>query len=178
MPSRIPLALRASLCLLFGSAALFGLDPRRTLTQYTRTVWTQSQGLPQDSIRAITQTADGYLWLGTDEGLTRFDGYDFATFTKETGALPSNSVTELAAGADGTLWIGTPNGLSRYRNHRFTTFTTSDGLPDNSITSICEDHNGTLWVAAGIYLSRFEEGKFTNYRMGRLAADRGHSRDL
>ena len=52
------------------------LDPHKTLTQYSRKVWTQEHGLPQDTIRAITQTADGYLWLGTDEGLARFDGYE------------------------------------------------------------------------------------------------------
>src|ERR1700726_3630739 len=68
------------------------LNPRRALTQYTRTVWTQEHGLPQDTIRAIAQTKDGYLWLGTDEGLARFDGYDFVVFNKENGALPSNSV--------------------------------------------------------------------------------------
>src|ERR1700686_4688410 len=73
--------------------SLFALNPRKSLTQYTRTVWTQAQGLPQDTIRAITQTPDGYLWLGTDEGLARFDGYDFVTFTKDNGSLPSNSIT-------------------------------------------------------------------------------------
>lgn len=167
-PRRIPLALRAALYCVLGSAALFALDPHRTLTQYTRAVWTEAQGLPQDYIHAITQTTDGYLWIGTDEGLTRFDGYDFVTFTKESDALPSNTVTTLASGADGTLWIGTPDGLSRYRDHRFTKFDTNDGLPDKSITSLCQDHNGTLWIAAGSGLSRFENGKFTNYPMGRL----------
>lgn len=140
---RVPLVpcvgLWLALYWLLGPAALFGLDPQRTPTQYTRAVWTEAQGLPQDYITAITQTADGYLWMGTNEGLTRFDGYDFVTFTKETGALPSNTVTTLAAGADNTLWIGTANGLSRYYNHRFTVFTMSDGLPDRSVTSICQD---------------------------------------
>src|SRR5579871_1112366 len=112
---------------------LSALNPRKTVTQYTRTVWTQAQGLPQDTIRAITQTPDGYLWLGTDEGLARFDGYDFITFTKDNGSLPSNSITSLLAGHDGNLWIGTPNGLTRYRDRVFTTFTTKDGLPDDAI---------------------------------------------
>src|SRR6266498_3530778 len=82
----------------------YALDARKALTQYSRTVWTQQQGLPQDTIRAITQTADGYLWLGTDEGLARFDGYEFVVFNKDKGGLPGNSVTALAAAADGTLW--------------------------------------------------------------------------
>ena len=151
-----------------GPASLFALDPHRMLTQYARAVWTQSQGLPQDFIQAIAQTSDGYLWLGTDEGLTRFDGYDFVTFTKEMGALPNNTVTTLAAGADNTLWIGTPNGLSRYHNQRFTVFKMSEGIPDKSVVSICEDHNGTVWIATRNNLASFANGIFTNYPIERL----------
>ena len=149
--------------LVLAAPVLFALNPHKALTQYTRAVWTQADGLPQDTIRAMAQTADGYLWLGTDEGLTRFDGYDFVTLTKDSGSLPSNSITALAAGSDGTLWIGTPNGLSRNLHGKFTTFTTRDGLPSNDIASVLEDHNGALWVASGVALSRFEDGKFTSY---------------
>ena len=111
-----------------------GLDPRKSLTQYTRTSWTQEHGLPQDTIRAITQTPDGYLWLGTDEGLARFDGYEFAVFNKTRCDLPANSITALAAAEDGTLWIGTANGLTRYQEGGFRTYTVKDGLPDNAVT--------------------------------------------
>ncbi|MBZ5586484.1 MAG: hypothetical protein LAQ30_30720, partial [Acidobacteriia bacterium] len=121
---------------------------------------------PQDTIRAIAQTPDGYLWLGTDEGLTRFDGYEFVTFNKANGDLPANSITALATGGDGALWIGTANGLAAYRAGRFVTFTTRDGLPDDAIGSLFVDHAGTLWIVAGIYLSRFENGKFTNFAPG------------
>jgi signal transduction histidine kinase/ligand-binding sensor domain-containing protein len=165
LPRRIPLAPRIALYWALASATLFALDPNRTLTQYTHAVWTEAQGLPQDYIHAITQTTDGFLWIGTDEGLTRFDGYDFVTFTRESGALPTNTVTTLAAGADGTLWIGTPDGLSRYSNQRFTKFDTNDGLPDRSILSLCQDQSGTLWIATGVHLIRFKDGKFTNFRM-------------
>jgi ligand-binding sensor domain-containing protein len=68
------------------------LNPAKALTQYSTRVWTQQQGLPQDSIRAITQTTDGFLWLGTDEGLARFDGYEFVTFDKDHSNVASNSV--------------------------------------------------------------------------------------
>ncbi len=89
---------------LFAASAsgLLALNPRRALTQYTRTVWTQEHGLPHYTIRAIAQTKDGYLWLGTDEGLARFDGYDFVVFNKENGSLPSNSVTALWAALETT----------------------------------------------------------------------------
>src|SRR6185437_11603682 len=99
MPLRAGPAVGFGLILLLAGspAALWALNPHKALTQYKRTVWTQAQGLPQDTIRAIAQTRDGYLWLGTDEGLARFDGYDFATFTMQNGALPSNSITALLA---------------------------------------------------------------------------------
>ncbi len=150
------------------SPLLFALNPHKAITQYSRGVWTQAQGLPQDTIRAITQTADGYLWLGSDEGLSSFDGYEFVTFTKADGSLPNNSINALAPGANGTLWIGTPAGLTRYRNHRFTTFTTRNGLPDDAVSSLVEDRKGTLWIIAGGILSRFKNEKFHNYPMDGL----------
>jgi len=142
------------------------LDPRKTLSQYSRTVWTQEHGLPQDTIRAIAQTADGYLWLGTDEGLARFDGYEFVNYNKSSDHLPANSITALVAARDGSLWIGTSNGLARYRDKRFRTYTTQQGLPDNAITSLFESHDGTMWVVAGIYLSYFQDGRFINLAPG------------
>ncbi len=122
--------------------------------------------MPQDAIRAIAQTADGYLWLGTDEGLARFDGYDFTLFNKANRGLPSNSITALAAAADGSLWIGTANGLLRYHDKQFRVYTTRDGLPDDSITSIYIDHSGALWIVAGVSLCRLEKGVFTTYAPG------------
>jgi signal transduction histidine kinase/streptogramin lyase len=143
------------------------LDPHKTLTQYSRTVWTQQKGLPQDTIRAIAQTADGYLWLGTDEGLARFDGYDFTIFNKNNGDLPSNSITALAAEPGGALWIGTTDGLTEFSGGRFRTYTRQQGLPDNAIGSLFVDHAGALWIVAGIDLSCLEHGKFTNFAPGR-----------
>jgi signal transduction histidine kinase/ligand-binding sensor domain-containing protein len=140
------------------------LDPRKSLTQYSRTIWTQERGLPQDTIRAITQTTDGYLWLGTDEGLARFDGYEFVVYNKANGDLPDNSITALAAANDGGLWIGTSNGLTEYRGGHFRTFTVKQGLPDAAITALYEDREGALWVVAGIYLSRYQNGGFNNLK--------------
>ncbi len=149
------------LCVL--SRGALALDPRKSLTQYSRLVWTQQDGLPQDTIRAIAQTTDGYLWLGTDEGLARFDGYEFVVFDKTNGDLPGNSITALASAGDGALWIGTSNGLAEYRGQQFHTYTVKQGLPDNAITALYQDHGGPLWIVAGVYLSRFQDGKFTNY---------------
>ena len=145
------------------SGSVLALDPAKTLTQYTRTVWRQEQGLPQDTVRAITQTQDGFLWLGTNEGLVRFDGYDFVTFTKSDGSLPGNTVAKLCVDRNGDLWIGTFDGLARYSKGIFKVFTAKDGLPPGSVTALTEDHHGAIWLAAGGIVSRYENGKFTNF---------------
>ncbi len=146
--------------------AASALDPHKSLTQYTRRVWTQQDGLPQDTIRAIAQTSDGYLWIGTDDGLARFDGYEFTLFNKSNGDLPSNSITALAAAPDGSLWIGTSDGLAQYANKRFRTYTRQQGLTDNTIGSLFFDRQGALWIVEGVNMARFAGGKFTNFEPG------------
>jgi signal transduction histidine kinase len=149
------------------SAPLFALNPQKNLTQYTRTVWTQADGLPNDAVLAMAQTPDGYLWLATIEGLARFDGYEFVVFSTEHGQLPSNSVLSLAAGVSGEVWIGTTNGLVHYKNNKpYETFTKSNGLPDNYVTQVVRDHSGTVWLVAGSYLCRLESGQITKFRPG------------
>jgi len=160
-----PLAALALYSVLTSGA--FALDPRRSMTQYSRTVWTQELGLPQDTIRGgIAQTPDGYLWLGTDEGIARYDGYEFVIFNDVNSDLPSNSVTTLAATPDGSLWIGTGKGLTRYKDGRFRTYTAKDGLPDSEIIRLSVDSSGALWIVAGVSLSKFQDGKFTNFAAG------------
>ena len=144
----------------------YAIDPSRTLAQYSRTVWTEAQGLHQDTIRDIAQTRDGYLWLATDEGLVRFDGYDFVTYSESNSELPDNLVTTLTASSDGSLWLGTPFGLVHYRDGQFRTYTVKDGLPENYIFRLTEDREGTLWIVAGTFLGRFQAGKFTNFMAG------------
>jgi signal transduction histidine kinase/streptogramin lyase len=160
---------RVAACLVAGLylPGAFALDPHKSLTQYSRQSWSQVDGLPQDTIRAIAQTTDGCLWLGTDEGLARFDGYDFTVFDKSDGSLPANSVTALAADPDGSLWIGTARGLARFHDKSFHTFTTRDGLPDDSIMGLYSDHSGGLWVVANNgSLYRAQNGRFANYSAG------------
>lgn len=151
------------------SWTLLALDPQKAISQYTHTLWTQEQGLPQDTIRAIAQTTDGYLWLGTNEGLARFDGYDFVTFTKDGGALPESAVTTLYAGRDDTLWIGTFDSLVRYSNGKFTEFGVEDGLPPGDVNAVTEDGAGVVWVVSGGLLSRLQDGRFFSYPKEELA---------
>ena len=125
--------------------------------------------MPQDTVRAIAQTQDGFVWLGTNAGLVRFDGYEFVTFTKNDGSLPDNTVTALRTGASGALWIGTSSGVARYAQGKFQIFTAKDGLPRGTIYSMVEDHAGVLWVVLGGRLCRFENGQFRTYPKSDLA---------
>jgi len=87
------------------------LDPDRAVTQYRHDSWTSREGLPQSSVESIAQTPDGYLWLGTQEGLAQFDGIRFTVFDKSnTRALRHNRVTALLADHGGSLWVGTEGG--------------------------------------------------------------------
>ena len=105
-------------------------------------------GLPQNTIHALAQTSDGFLWLGTEVGLVRFDGVNFATFDEHSKpALPSGDIRCLLAARDGALWIGTGDGLARMKDGAVTLFTTKDGLPGNEIRSLQFDDNHALIVS-------------------------------
>ncbi|HKP38710.1 MAG TPA: two-component regulator propeller domain-containing protein, partial [Pyrinomonadaceae bacterium] len=117
--------------------------------QYRFDHWTTDDGLPQNSVYAITQTRDGYLWLATVDGLVRFDGVHFRVFDQNNSrGLTSNRFTCLFEDAEGTLWSGTEDGgLTRYRNGQFKTFTTADGLPTNEVKQIQTNPAGGLLIA-------------------------------
>lgn len=106
------------------------LDPGRPVSQFRHDVWGAEEGLPQNTVPAITQTRDGYLWLGTELGLARFDGLRFTVFDKRnTPELKSNAVFALLEDRHGDLWIGTNGGgLTRYRDGRFQSWGTREGL--------------------------------------------------
>src|SRR5262249_39226325 len=91
---------------------------------------------------AITQTADGYLWIGTQNGLFRFDGVRFMPWVPANGKLASSGIFSLLGGTDGSLWIGTGANLARLKDGVLTNFT--DGL--GRVNAIMKDHNGTVWI--------------------------------
>jgi diguanylate cyclase (GGDEF)-like protein len=144
------------------AAPAFGLDPRLAPTQYGHRVWTIEQGLPQNTVRAILQARDGPLWLGTQEGLVRFDGVRFEVFDeKNTPAIKDRYVLSLYEDHAGTLWIGTRGGgLVRYRDGVFTRFDASSGLPNTVVRSIHEDRSGRLWVGTDAGVVRLEGDRF------------------
>ena len=139
----------------------WGLNPRLALTQFGHDVWTTSNGLPHDSVRAIAQTADGYLWFATTAGLARFDGVNFTVFDgSNTPLLKRSIVSSLLAAPDGSLWIGTAdNGLLRYRNGGFERIGGAAGLPVNSIRALLLDSRGRLWIGADGGLARLDQGQ-------------------
>src|SRR5688500_10566961 len=128
---RVPVGgLRAALVLAATASATpaAALDPHKLLTQYGHDVWQIEDGLPQNTIRAIRQTRDGYLWLATEEGLVRFDGVRFAVFDPvNTPEMPVSFVNTIFEDDAGVLWIGTGGGgLVRLQDGRFTAYGLAD----------------------------------------------------
>jgi ligand-binding sensor domain-containing protein len=132
---RMPLTLRTLfVCFFFllvgESVALRALDPDRKITQYLLHVWDMDSGLPGNAVFALRQTSDGYLWIGTQDGLVRFDGVDFEIYTRDTvPQLRSNDVRALYEYRSGVLWIGSfTNGLTCFKKDRFITYTTKQRI--------------------------------------------------
>ncbi|HEX4343650.1 MAG TPA: two-component regulator propeller domain-containing protein, partial [Verrucomicrobiae bacterium] len=130
--------------------------------------WQTEQGLPHNMILAITQTRDGYIWLGTAYGLARFDGVNCRVFGLQDG-LKGVEISTLLEDTQGALWIGTlGGGLSRYFQGNIETFTRKDGLNEDAITALLQDNNGNIWVGTtrGIFL-------WQNERFNRLTESFG-----
>src|SRR5262245_65262427 len=123
------------------------LDPAEQPANYIVAHWDTEDGLPHNQVRCIFQTRDGYLWVGTQQGLARFDGLTFTIFNQHnTPAFPNNLITSFAETSDGSLWIGTSGGLARYQNGRFTSYGRADGLKADTVNSLCVAPDGSLWV--------------------------------
>ena len=116
-------------------------------------------GLPQSQVFSIVQDRRGYLWFGTGDGLSRFDGLRFHNYDPEDG-LPGRAITALLEDHEGRLWVGTPHGLASFDGKTFTRYSTHDGLADNGITTLLEDHEGRLWVGTLHGISQYRDGRF------------------
>jgi signal transduction histidine kinase/ligand-binding sensor domain-containing protein len=156
---------RPPITTVFLALLMLGLLPVRAYAQYRFDNWTTDDGLPQNTVSAIRQTHDGYLWLATAGGLVRFDGLRFTVFDKgNSKGLTSVRFSALFEDAEGSLWIGTEDGgLTRYRNGTFTTYTTEQGLPSNHIWSIWSDEAGGLLIHTGNGLVRWQREQFIPY---------------
>jgi ligand-binding sensor domain-containing protein/signal transduction histidine kinase len=138
-----------ALIIAFSASVLFGLDPKLALTQYVHTNWTQRHGFALQSVKALAQTKDGYLWLGTATGLYRFDGINVVPWKPASAAsLPSREVRVLLAAGDGGLWIGTAAGVSKLQGGNLKNYTSKNGLCEGFVMALIEDHRGRLWVGS------------------------------
>jgi len=138
--------LLAVLLMLVSGHAL-ALDPSLKMSQYMLDQWQIPEGLPQNGAGSIARTPDGYLWIGTEEGLARFDGVRFVVFDRSNEtAIPSNLILVLHVDRAGRLWIGTQDGMAVLKNGRFEPYNTVAGLAHVPILSILDDRMGRLWV--------------------------------
>jgi signal transduction histidine kinase/ligand-binding sensor domain-containing protein len=125
----------------------FALDPSLDVNQYAHTAWKLSEGFSKGIILSIAQTPDGYLWLGTEFGLLRFDGVRAVPWQPPSGEhLPSSDITSVRVTRDGALWIGTAGGLVSWKAGKLTHYPAFGGL---IIEALLEDREGTIWVLAG-----------------------------
>lgn len=109
--------------------------------------WNSDKGLPQNSVIDLARTQSGYLWVGTQEGVSRFDGINFKTFRDpKVWAEQAIFTNVILAASDGSLWVGTREGLNQIQDEQFRTFTEKSGLPGKYITALAEDQSGTIWV--------------------------------
>jgi ligand-binding sensor domain-containing protein/signal transduction histidine kinase len=136
----------------------------RTFAYQSRT-WQSDEGLPDNLVQAITQTADGFLWVGTRAGLARFDGTEFFFYDgRNTPALGSPSITALCADRDGALWIGTDGGgLLRLKGGIFTRYGSATGLAGDAVRVIYQSRDDSVWIGTTTGMSRWQNGQFRSY---------------
>jgi signal transduction histidine kinase/ligand-binding sensor domain-containing protein len=122
----------------------FALNPSLDIKQYAHTAWKIREGFSKGAIYSIAQTPDGYLWLGTEFGLLRFDGVRNIPWQPPPDQhLPSGGVRRLLVARDGTLWIGADKGLASWKSGHLTHYRE---LAGQFVFALLEDREGTIWV--------------------------------
>ena len=152
------------ICLLFVTHAFGAADltiaPSVSASEWVVRSWKTEDGLPQNTVNAVLQTRDGFLWVGTSGGLARFDGARFRKFGLQDG-LRSVEIFRLAEDRDGVLWVGTVGGgISRWENGRFTTFGPAEGFTVGMVHALQPDRDGSLWIGGELGLVKWSDGKF------------------
>jgi ligand-binding sensor domain-containing protein len=122
------------------------LSPSLDINQYAHKAWTVREGFFTGAINAIAQTPDGYLWLGTEFGLLRFDGVQRVPWQPPAGErLPGSNIQSLLVGRDARLWIGTREGLASWKDGKLTHY---PELAGQDVYALLEDREGTVWAGA------------------------------
>ena len=138
------------------------LSPHKTISQYIRDEWGAEQGFPGGPVYAIAQTPDGYLWIGAEKGLVRFDGLHFRLLTaSDSSTFPSGPVLGLAVDGNGDLWVRLQGPLLlRYHNGRFQNMLSDLKTPETEVTAMCARKDGDI-VFSGLLngTMRYSKGK-------------------
>jgi signal transduction histidine kinase/ligand-binding sensor domain-containing protein len=137
--------LTVAVCLLCAllSISANALDPNRQISQYAHTAWRTQDGLFNGFPIVITQTTDGYLWIGTNIGLIRFDGVHFGSWSPPAGTrLLDSRIFSLLGARDGSLWIGTGYSISRWKDGSLVNYPQLSGR----VEALAEDDEGALWL--------------------------------
>ena len=139
-----------------------GVEANPSELANTMRMWHVADGLPSDSVTAIVQTRDGFLWIGTTAGLVHFDGMKF-TLVKSTDFSTHNScaITALCEDSNGYLWIGTQaNGLFRLSGGKILHYGKERGLLFENVSSLAADEHGHVWIGSSTGLARWADGRF------------------
>jgi len=147
------------LVFLSGTAGAATPDPARPIRQMRHAVWNEASGI-SGTIYALTQTTDGFLWVGSTTGLFRFDGLKFEPFFPITSDRPVVSAHALLATKDGGLWIGHRNGVTFLKQDNATFYTEGDGLSYGEVHALAQTQDGAIWAAASGGLARFANGRW------------------
>ncbi len=145
--------------LMYGSVSAWAIPPEMPLRALSFQSWGQEAGLPQISVHDMARDAQGYWWIGTENGLARFDGLNFETFRQaDTPALKSSWISRLHVDRAGRLWVGTIKNLAVYEGGRFNVVTVG-GMDVGKVSGMAEEPGtGALYVAAdGLF--RFQDGQ-------------------
>jgi signal transduction histidine kinase/ligand-binding sensor domain-containing protein len=146
-----------ALCSIAITPSLRALDSSKTLTQYAHRIWGQEEGLLQPTIYSILQSRDGFLWLGTQDSLVRFDGIHFREFEDAAEAgLQRTLIRSLGEDADGNLWVASLGGgaVRLGPNHTVKRFTTKEGMPSDDAFCVVPEASGFTWVCTSRGLVR------------------------
>jgi ligand-binding sensor domain-containing protein/signal transduction histidine kinase len=144
---------------LLAAQAAIALEKSKPLELFGRQTWRTENGLPQNSVHAILQTRDGYIWLGTEGGLVRFDGIRFAVYNSQnTPGLTSNNVLSLYEDGAGVLQVVTAAGSTAYRNGRFEISGRAEKTYPRRITARLQDREGSVWIGTDAGLARLANG--------------------
>jgi signal transduction histidine kinase/ligand-binding sensor domain-containing protein len=156
----------ASIFTLAFGVTLGAATAQDVLDEYRLTSWGPTQGLTSGAVQALAQDAAGYLWLGTETGLVRFDGVRFTPWTSfGVTQLPRVPIRTLRAARDGSLWIGFgfSRGVSRLQNGQVQNYTERDGLPPTDVSVLVQGLGGDIWAGTAIGLFRFSNQKWRQW---------------